>query len=286
MVGVARDLSARLGRARSLGIAAEMSFWLFLALVPLATVAGWGAARLAVQRPAATYDLLAPIPSVAREVVANEVAKIAAWNGQSVAPTAVVVFLWLASTGVHAIFDAMELEAGGQRPWWRKRLIALGTCIVLSFGIALSALLVTGLSWIWSVTGATVPSVAAALSWGPAWQACRAIAGALLAIGMVSALFVIGVPPAARRGMPTLPGALMVVALGPVLGYGYGIYISKMGTGSAYLAGIAGIGVTMTALYLASVALLVGLEVNVMIRDRRRSSRARESVEVPSEVPG
>ena len=47
-VPLLRELLRRASRMRVLGIAAELAFWLFLALVPLATVAGIAAAKLAV----------------------------------------------------------------------------------------------------------------------------------------------------------------------------------------------------------------------------------------------
>ncbi len=270
IVALAKDLAVRIGKSRVLGVAAEMSFWLFLALVPLASVAGLVIARLAVHNWNAASELFSPLPRVARELLVNEVSTVATWNGSTVAPTAIVTFLWLASSGVHAVFDAMELETGCERPWWKKRLIALASCVVLPIGFAVVTLLGTGLSWVWHVMGSVDQGAADAINTSPLAVVARFVVGALVLFGLLSALFWVGVPPAARRDMPVVPGVILVIVLESILGYGYGFYIAKAGIGGAYQAGLAAIGVTMTAIYLFSVALLIGLALNVEIRDRRR----------------
>ena len=53
------SLLKRLDDNRALGLAAEMAFWLFLSLLPLAAVAGGAAAKLAVGNWSITAPLLA-----------------------------------------------------------------------------------------------------------------------------------------------------------------------------------------------------------------------------------
>src|SRR5690349_6588919 len=104
-----QQLIRHIGQARTLGLAAEMAFWLFLALIPLAVVAGLIAAKLAVNDTTGTVSAaLDSAPAATRELLSHELGAVAAWNGGAVAPTAIIVFLWLASSGVHAVFDAME----------------------------------------------------------------------------------------------------------------------------------------------------------------------------------
>src|SRR5205814_3045123 len=97
---------------------------LFLALIPLAAVAGLVLARLAVGSERVP-ELLASLPPEMRELIVQQLATVAAWNGGRVAAPAALVFLWLASGGMHAVFDVLEVKAGVGRPWWKKRLIAL-----------------------------------------------------------------------------------------------------------------------------------------------------------------
>jgi len=57
-----------MSEARTLGLAAEMSFWLFSSLLPLAAVAGLVLARLAVSRGDLAVMMLGSTPPAARDV--------------------------------------------------------------------------------------------------------------------------------------------------------------------------------------------------------------------------
>jgi membrane protein len=183
------------------------------------------------------------------------------------------MFVWLASGGVHAIFDALELETESEaRPWWKKRLLAIATCLVLSVAVAALALLGTGLDWIRQV-GA---GVALDLHFGSSsglWRAVRFLGGGATLVLLHVGLYKIGLPRQARRRLPLWPGAILAVVLEALLGFGYGIYLSRVGTESAYQASLSVIAVTMITLWLLSTALLVGAGLNrQMGRLRSRSA--------------
>jgi membrane protein len=65
--------------------------------------------------------------------------------------------------------------------------------------------------------------------------------------------------------MPIFPGALVAVLMQACLSFGYSTYVSRMGSGGAYTAGLAIIGLTMMGIYLFVVALLTGAVVNKRI---------------------
>ena len=108
----------RFDRARSFGLAAEMAFWLFLSLLPLAAVAGLVVARFAMHDGAAMSGVMSSLPPAVRELLSKELASVSAWNEGAVAPAAAATFVWLASSNVHTIFDSLELETKATaRPW-------------------------------------------------------------------------------------------------------------------------------------------------------------------------
>jgi len=253
--------------SRTTGMAAELAFWLFLSLLPLAAVAGLVLARLAMGSERVP-ELLATLPPETRTLIQDQLATVAAWNGGKVAAPAAVVFLWLASGGLHAMFDVLEVKAGVSRSWWKKRLIALTTCIGLSLGVALIALLLTGLDRAGALVRGAWPWELPPTS-SKVYVAGRMIMGLVTAVGLVSGLYTVGVPSKARLSRVVLPGALLAVAMQALLGYGYAFYLSKVGVNSAYQAGLSIIGVTMIALYLFALALLVGAELNYVIREHR-----------------
>ncbi len=272
-------------RARTFGLAAEMSFWLFLSLVPLAAVAGLIAARLAMSHEPLVGTFLSSIAPDVRHMIDSEVESVARWSGGTLAPVALGVFVWLAASGVHAVFDALEVQSGTTRPWWKKRLLAIATCVGLSVGVAILGLLTLGLDRLEALAGRAVNlrGLEATIAGG----VVRFVSGCLVSIGMVAALYRIGIPREARHRTPILPGTLLAVALIGVLGVCYRLELSRAGNGSAYLGSLAIIGVTMTTLWLFSVSLLLGTALNKVLGDRRmaRHDGVRIEDREPSRKP-
>jgi membrane protein len=249
-------------------MAAEMAFWLFLSLIPLAAVAGLVAAKIATES-ADVAAMLDTLPPETHRLVHRQLSHVAAWNGGAVGAPAAVVFFWLASGGVHSTFDLLEVKAGVSRSWWKKRLIALGTCLCLSVGVALIGLLAGGVRRVLAFLGGAVSLAGFQQQAGLFESGGRLVLGLLTATGLVAGLYFVGIPRSARSRMPVLPGALLAVLLQALLGYGYVFYLSKVGIQSAYQAGLSIIGVTMIALYLFSIALLVGAELNAILAKKR-----------------
>jgi len=261
----------RIGTGRALGVSAEMAFWLFLSVLPLAAVAGLITAKFASQNWTAASALLDSFPLATREMITNELGRVAAWNGGKVGIGAGVMFIWLASSGIHSVFDGIELETEAPpRPWWKKRVLAVFTCVALSLGVAFLTLLGTGLGWLWELVGGSGLFKALVIESSVLGKVLRLLVGAAVSFGLVSGLYWISVPPAIRKTMPIVPGALLAIGLQVALGFGYGFYVDKAGDSGAYLAGLASIGVTLMALYLFCLALLIGIEVNQMLGERRR----------------
>jgi membrane protein len=264
----AKTFVREVAASRTLGMAAEMAFWLFLSLIPLAVVTGLVAAKIAVSSSDVSA-MLDSLPAETQHLVGRQLRHVAGWRGGSVGAPAAAVFFWLASGGLHSVFDLLELQAGVARSWWKKRLIALGACLGLSVGVAVIAVMAGGLRHVLGFVHGTValaglPHEASAID-----SVVRAMLGMLTAVGLVAGLYFIGVPRVARRRVTVMPGALLAVGLQALLGYGYVFYLSKVGVDSAYQAGLSIIGVTMIALYLFSIALLVGAQLNHVVSRTR-----------------
>jgi len=241
--------------SRIFGVAAEMAFWLFLALVPLAAVAG-----LLVVRFGFGLELARPIfegiPSAAHVLVDRELAKASA--SVSITPLAAVAYVWLASSGIHAVFDGFEAQTKVTRGWVHKRLWALASCLALT--ATACALGVAG--WV-SVSLHLGTSLVLAV-----------LASAVVLYLVVAWLYRVGLPDEVRGSIPLWPGTLVVVVTSILCAFGYGAFLNVAGDGSVYLAGLAVTAVTMTLLYLLSFALLLGLVVNRTIASTKRENAA------------
>jgi membrane protein len=256
--------------SRATGLAAQMAFWLFLSLLPLAAVSGLVVARVAVARADLTDEILGSTPDAVRKLVTSQLEQVARWNGGTVAPLAAVIFVWLAASGMHAVFDALEQQTGQVRPWWKKRLLAVAACVALSVGVAVLGLLRTGLGWLYALAGHGLSRAAIELpAWGWTSAAVRLVFGGAIGFAMIAGLYVIGAPCRRGRRRVVVPGALLAVVIQVAAGLAYGAYLRIMGTGNAYQAGLGVVGVTLTFLYVTCLALLIGSELNQSMAEAR-----------------
>jgi membrane protein len=273
-----KDLLACMDHVRTLGLAAETAFWLFLSLIPLAAVTGLITARFSVNNWGDVAPLLSSLPAATRQLISNELMKLASWNEGTVGIGSAVIFIWLASSGVHSIFDSLELQLGASRPWWKKRLLAIGACVALSAAVAIVAFLGLGLSDAMRRLGEWIPKLRIAGEPTVAGHFLRFGVSAAIVFGYICGLYWIGIPPKVRRRMPIIPGALLAVVLEVVVGFAYAFYVAKVGDGGAYLAGLAVIGVTMIGLYLFTAAVLTGAVLN-----RKLAKKAEVSCLAPDQ---
>jgi membrane protein len=166
------------------------------------------------------------------------------------------VYVWLASSGVHALFDAFESMSGTSRGWVHKRAVALLSCLGLSLGGAALAVLTGAVQRVRSLIDASVsaPDGMELL--------VRALLGAALVFAIAGCLYAVGVPTHTRQRLPIVPGAALATVLQAALVVAYGALVRVTGDGSAYLAGLSAIAATMTSVYLHVLALLLGFALN------------------------
>ncbi len=262
LVWYARQFARDLSQARTFGLAAELAFWLFFSLLPLALVAGMLGAKLAIGNAPWLDQVLTSVPVQTRTLLHDQLREVAAWNGGSVGLKAALVFVWMASSGVHALFELLELNAGARRSWWKRRLLAIATCVALSVGLALLAVLAAGIDWVQALLRGVLPHLRPAVHGQPWGKVFRLVAGAGTYVALAAGVYRIGVPRRRHHDLPVLPGALLAVGTHLGLGAIYIAYLAEMGIGGAYQAGLAVIAVTLMALYIFSVALLMGAQLN------------------------
>jgi membrane protein len=207
--------------------------------------------------------VLGSLPSSTRELIVTELVNMSRWNGGTVGLTGAIAFAWAASSGLHALFEALEVEAGVHRSWIRKRLMALGTCVALSLTGALLALIGPGIEALGHFLGGRLPAfdvISDALT--TKGRVFRAVLGLGIALGNTCLLYRFGVPRAARL-VPIVPGAIVAVTLQAIVSVAYPYYVSRFGGGeAAYGASLAIVALTLTALYLFVLSLLVGAVIN------------------------
>lgn len=241
-----RSFTKTLDERRTLGVAAEMSFWLFCALLPLAYSAMAVIVLIDRKAIASLASIFSAVPEDTRQLVARELGSVLEKHATPSLAT-VILGIWLASSGIHAIFDGFDAQLRCATPWLHKRLRALGGCVALSVGTAIVGFVVRYLGTI--LHGVVAMIVGAG------------VVGGILYL-VVAGLYFLGIPSAQQSKLPLAPGTLVVVVVVALVAFGYNLYLRVLGDGSAFQAGLSVIVTTLTGLYLFSVALLLGLYVN------------------------
>jgi membrane protein len=288
--------------------AASVAFWLFLSLVPLLVLAGYLVGLVARARGVDELvgPLLEVVPGSAEALIRSELERLARARGTSVAPLGVAGFLWTASSGLHNLMDVCEATVSvKRRAWWKQRGIALGWVVV---GLATACLLAwvvvqasppardaqapvassapapsgavrPALQGERSAKGPAAPPPARARStpsprMGTSLRAPRAqavAAGLLLVAGMVllAGFYRLAVehPPGVRRRV--WPGAAAAIGSWLVVSWGFGAYVVSIADYAVYYGSLAAVAVLLVWLYLTSLALVLGAEVNAELEGVR-----------------
>jgi membrane protein len=280
---VARAAAAKAWGDRVLGLAAEAGFWALLSLAPLLLVLVAAIGYLAplfgsqitllVQEKIehAAAHILAP---TAVEHVLNPVLSDVVQHGRGgIISVSSLIALWTGSTAINTYVNTITIAYGMRevRSAVRARLLAfviyLGALLV---GIVVLPLLITAPGWIIDVSPGGVASIVKpAVAYGY-WPTVVALCTALLAV-----LYHVAVPVRGpwRRD---LPGAVVAMLLWLASSFLLRTYLAfAIGHSPTYGALSAPIA-ALLFLYVTSLAILVGAELNAEIdRDRiRRDTNA------------
>jgi len=252
--------------------------------------------------------LLEVVPGTAESLVRSELERLAGGSAASIAPLGVIGFLWTASSGLHNLMDVFEIAVRAvRRPWWKQRAIALGGVAAgLAAACVLAWLLVTLDSGFHDREPAGPQAVASTLAPAPAQPAAsrsdRAAGRApstpprgkgafkgrvhkvlqtpneqllamllLLSAGMtmLAGFYRVAVvhPTGVRRRV--WPGALTAVGSWLLVSWGFEAYAVSIADYALYYGSLAAVAVLLVWLYLTSLSLVLGAEMNAQLEGVR-----------------
>jgi membrane protein len=293
------------------GVAGSIAFWFFLSLVPLLVLAGLVLGQFARARgmDALTGPLLEIVPGSAEDLVRSEIERLAGSRAASVAPLGVIGFLWTASSGLHNLMDVLEVAVHARRhAWWWQRAMALGWVLV---GLATACAMATVLVQVGSlgqrqeVAVAPAPSAPAPLRGGrpgdhaqvraataaharpdlrqrvhkalhaPGEQAFAAVLLLVAGTALLAAFYRFAVehPPDVSRRI--WPGAVAAVASWLAVSWVFGVYAASLANYALYYGSLTAVAILLLWLYLTSLTLVVGAEVNAQLEGVRSPSSVR-----------
>ena len=248
-----------------LGLAAQLAYYLFLALFPailfLLAVASFFPLTnfvdelVRVLRPVAPADVL--------RFLEDQLERVSNADSGGILTIGIVGAIWSSSAAVVAIIGSLnrayDIEEG--RPWWKVRLTAIG----LTLGLAL--LVLTSFTLI--VAGPTMAThLASSLGLGPAFEWTWKIVQWPVAFFLVSTavgLVYYFAPDAEQDWVWITPGALIGTFLWLIVSLLFKTYVANFADYNAAYGSVGGVIVLLLWFYISGVAILVGAEMNAEI---------------------
>lgn len=271
---VIRAMVINLWKHDGLQLASSMAFDLFLALIPMLALAGWVVSSV-LQGDYQTMENLSQwldlAPADVKSVINNHADR---FIGGAIAPVAFGGALWLASGAFYTVMAAMERTLPADpRPWWTRRGIAI-LCVLfllasLSLGAWVSVQLAGGREFLVGVLPELlVENTPIAMDHlGDAQQLGLLISTATITL-LIAGFFRIGV----RRDVAkryVWPGTLLTLTMASAASYAFGLYARSLARYAVYYGSLAAVAIVLAWLWICSLALLLGAELNVYLEESK-----------------
>lgn len=248
-----------------LGLAAQLAYYLFLALFPaILFLLALGSFFPLQDLAGDLVRVLGPIASQeVISIIADQIRRISEAEEGGLLTFGVVAALWSSSAAMVAATSALnaayDIEEG--RPWWKVRLIAIGLTIALAVFLLLSVSLVLAGPEIAEYLGRTL-RMGPLVEWS--WKILQwPVVFALVSVGI--AIVYYAAPDAEQEWIWISPGALVATVLWLAASLGFRVYVTRFSDYNAAYGALGGVMVLLLWLYVSSLAILVGAEMNAEI---------------------
>jgi membrane protein len=273
-----------------LGLAAEVAYHLIFAIPPLLILTMTGAAALnrftsvPVEEELRTLvDERAPVSlqEVFDTVITTAVSQASGGVISAGLLVTTIVAIWSGSNGIAAIMKAYNraYDVEEDRPYLRKRVVAVGLTVLLVVLInAVFALVVFGETlgmWVanWLGMGSQFRTL---------WEVGRWPGAIGLFMFLLAVLYYLA--PAIEQSFRWIsPGSVIATILWIAAVFGFRFYLSFASTSSTYGA-FSSLIVVLFFLYITSVVLLIGAEINAILQKRYDTVVVRDRVEHPERL--
>lgn len=291
-------------------MAPAMAFHFFLSLLPLLVFIGYLIGLVAEYKGASAMlgMLLDNLPSTTEAMLKQELGGLT--QAKRLGPLAAIGFFWIASGGTQGLMQAIERVVGvPPRAWWRQRLLALAWVLGTVLAVGVGSFSVVQWDEVVHVPddiaaadakidehdGDRLPAAAAGSTTAPATHTSpmskpaqrarkilrdggeRVIAilvSLVVAVVGLAGFYHFAVAHSRRVKRRTLPGAVVAVGLVIIITWGFSLYVRTLASYTVYYGSLAAMAVLLVWLWLMSIAILVGAELNSQLEGLRDHPRA------------
>ena len=247
------------------GIAAQLSYYFFLALFPalLFLVA------LASFFPLYNFTdelmrLLGPVaPQAVVVLLQDQLTSLSNSGDASLLSVGLLMALWSSSAAMVSVIDAMNraFDIEDSRPWWKRRLVAIGLTIGLALFILTSFALIVAGPWLADFAGR---QFGLAPAFTLAWKIVQWPIVFLLACTGFGLVYFLA-PDAEQEWAWITPGALVATLLWLVASLVFRFYVVNFGNYEEAYGTLGAIILTLLWFYITGLAMVLGAELSAEI---------------------
>jgi membrane protein len=273
-----RKTFARAMKRRLMGLSAEMAYNAMLALFPaiLAILTALGLFQESLQD---TFHELARqlsevAPDQALQLIRAFAEEIRRTKSSSLFSLSFILAIWAASGALSAAMNALDqihqVPPEEARPFWKAKLISLGLTIGSIFLLVTASFLVFISGWIVEM----VAQQSGVLVLSTVWR----LLSWPLALGIVSTAFAFIYrygPSRWEQGTPLMPGAILAAISWAILSGLFRLYVANFGNYNKVYGAVGAVIVLLLWLYMTSLVLLLGEQLNVTVRDAMQGAKAK-----------
>lgn len=266
--GFIRRLVRRIRNDDVPALGAEFAYHLLLSLFPFLLFLATLATYTPISTDGALRDLAAVAPSAAIEVVEKTLWEISGANRSNILSLSMLVTIYLASNGFAAVARGLNKAYDVQetRGFFRVRALSLLFVPLIALGIIIEAVavvfgnrLVCGISetLCWSAAGITLV------------HALRLILPFATMVLIFSLLYAV-IPNRRLTFLQALPGAIFTSAAWALASLGFSFYVDRFADYARLYGSLGGVVILLVWLYLSSVVILIGCEINAALYFEKR----------------
>ncbi|MBD2003392.1 MULTISPECIES: YihY/virulence factor BrkB family protein [Cyanophyceae] len=279
----------RVAQRRLTGHSAEMAYNAMLALFPaiLAILTAIGLFEFSTS----TFDQLAGqlsevAPKEVLFLIEGFVQEISQSRNQGLFSISFFAAIWASSGALSAAMNALDqihqIPPERTRPFWKAKLISLGLTIgtillliTASFLVFISDLIVRFVAYQSGLLGSGLLAIWRLFSWPMA----------LIIVASAFAFIYRYGPSRWVKGTPIMPGAIVAAVSWAIISALFRLYVSNFGNYNRAYGAVGAVIVLMLWLYMSSLVLLIGDQLNVTVGESMRQSRKAKLASLEASPP-
>jgi len=273
-------------RTRAYVVAAALSFYFLLSLVPLLIIFSSLLAYLPIPNLFdQLLDLAASlVPPDAMTLVEKVMIGVLTPKSKGLLSFSILGYIWSSTGGFSAAIEALDIAYGVQvsRPWWRDRLRALMLTFTTGVLVLSSLLLLIAGSNFGRLLAVVFP---VPQSLAAVWPSARLALTFSTFVVAILVMYVFG-PNAKITFRSAAPGAVLAVCVWFAGSAGFSFYLRHVTDYNLTYGSLGAVIVLMLWFYIIGIATLLGAEVNAQLAQRKHLIEpAAESKQSASGVP-